>query len=202
MPWKETQKMDQRIEFVMKSLTCQHFGEFCREYCISRKTGYKWQQRFLKGGAGGLEELSRKPKGHAEALSEEVICEIVRLKQAHPHWGPVKIRELFRRKHPSDTPCESSFKRVLERAGLTQPRKRRPKSMSPRRDHIRGCPTALTMHRWNRDESTRSTICYHCDRIFLSESLGGWNVGLAPIENNLVEVRFANLLLGHLEPLT
>jgi transposase InsO family protein len=126
MPWKETQKMDQRIEFVMKSLNCQHFGELCREYGISRKTGYKWQQRFLSGGIGGLEELSRKPKGHAEALAEEVICEIVSLKQAHPHWGPVKIRELFRRRHPSDTPSESSFKRILERAGLTEPRKRRP----------------------------------------------------------------------------
>jgi putative transposase len=125
MPWKETQKMDQRIEFVMKSLTCQHFGELCREYGISRKTGYKWQERFLSGGIGGLEELSRKPRGHAEALSEETICEIVRLKQAHPTWGPIKIRELYRRRHPKATPSESSFKRVLERAGLTEQRKRR-----------------------------------------------------------------------------
>jgi len=89
MPWKETQKMDQRIEFVMKSLNCQHFGDLCREYGISRKTGYKWQERFLNGGLGGLEELSRKPKGHAEALSEEVVCEMVILKRAHPNLGPV-----------------------------------------------------------------------------------------------------------------
>jgi transposase InsO family protein len=49
----------------------------------------------------------------------------VRLKQAHPHWGPRKIRELYVRKHPGHPPSESSFKRVLERAGLTEPRKLR-----------------------------------------------------------------------------
>lgn len=128
MPWKETLKMDQKIEFVMKSLDCRNFGELCREHGISRKTGYKWRKRFLEGGFGGLEDLARKPRGHAEALSEGTVCEIVRLKQAHPHWGPVKIRELYRRRHPGATPSESSFKRVLERAGLTEPRRRRPAS--------------------------------------------------------------------------
>lgn len=125
MPWKETPKMDQKIEFVMKSFTSQHFGELCREYGISRKTGYKWRDRFMNGGFDGLEELSRKPKGHAESLPEETVCEIVRLKNAHPAWGPVKIRELYRRKHSGEPPSESTFKRVLERAGLTEQRKRR-----------------------------------------------------------------------------
>jgi transposase InsO family protein len=54
-----------------------------------------------------------------------VVCRIIRLKQAHLHWGPKKIRELYRRKHVGETPSESSFKRVLERAGLTKSRKRR-----------------------------------------------------------------------------
>ena len=53
------------------------------------------------------------------------MCEIVRLKTAHPHWGPRKIRDLYERKKPGEVPSESSFKRVLDRAGLTQPRKRR-----------------------------------------------------------------------------
>ena len=73
-----------------------------------------------------LESSAASPKGHAEALSEETLCEIVRLKQAHPTCGPVKIRELYRRGPPAATPSESSFKRVLERAGLTDQRKRRP----------------------------------------------------------------------------
>lgn len=125
MPWKETCKMDQRIEFAMKAIHTPNFSELCREYGISRKTGTKWRDRFIAHGSEGMEEHSRRPHGHPNELSEAKVCEIVRLKQAHPAWGPRKIRELYRRKHPADCPSESSFKRVLERAGLTQPRKRR-----------------------------------------------------------------------------
>ena len=125
MPWKETRKMDQRIEFAMKALKCSNFRELCREYGISAKTGYKWRDRFLEGGLAGMEEKSRRPHSHAEELPEAVVCEIIRLKQAHLHWGARKIRDLYERKHPGEPPCESSFKRILERVGLTQPRKER-----------------------------------------------------------------------------
>ncbi len=125
MPWKETQKMDQRMEFVMKAVRCDNFVELCREYGISRKTGYKWRERFVECGLAGLEEESRRPRGHSEALEERVVCEIIRLKNAHRHWGPRKIRELYRRKRGGEPPSESSFKRVLERAGLVEKRRRR-----------------------------------------------------------------------------
>ena len=91
--------MDQRIEFAMKAVNCPNFRELCREYGISRKTGYKWRERFVQEGLGGLRELSRRPRSHADQLSEQVVCEIVRLKNAHRHWGPRKIQELYRRKH-------------------------------------------------------------------------------------------------------
>jgi len=125
MPWKETKKMDQRIEFAMKAVSCSNFRELCREYGISTKTGYKWRERFIESGVTGMTEQSRRPRSHARELPENVVCEIVRLKQAHPHWGPRKIRALYQRKHPGEIPSESSFKRVLERAGLTETRKRR-----------------------------------------------------------------------------
>lgn len=125
MPWKETRTMDQRTEFALKSMKTSNFRELCREYGISTKTGYKWKQRFLERGLGGLQEESRKPHAHPSELPEEVVCEIVRLKTAHPHWGPRKIRDLYERKKPGEVPSESSFKRVLDRAGLTCPRKRR-----------------------------------------------------------------------------
>jgi putative transposase len=123
MPWKETRIMDQRIEFALKALNAGNFRELCREYQISAKTGYKWKERFIAKGLEGIAEESRKPKGHAHELPEAVVCEIVRLKHAHPHWGPRKIEALYKRKHGGDGPSESSFKRVLERAGLTQRRK-------------------------------------------------------------------------------
>ena len=107
----------------MKALRTENFRALCVEYGISAKTGYKWLRRFMAHGLAGMAEQSRRPRGHADQLSEAVVCDIIRLKNAHRHWGPKKIRELYLR--PQGTAAsESSFKRVLERAGLTQPRRR------------------------------------------------------------------------------
>jgi putative transposase len=126
MPWQETQKMDQRMEFVLKAVNAPNFRELCREYGISAKTGYKWRERFIAGGVAGLNEESRRPRSHADALDSDIVCEIVRLKQAHPHWGPRKIHALYQRKHGAfGAPSESTFKRVLERAGFTEKRRLR-----------------------------------------------------------------------------
>jgi transposase InsO family protein len=116
--------MEQRMEFGLKALQTDNFRALCQEYGISPKTGYKWRERMLRYGLAGMAEQSRRPRSHADELAEGVICEMVRLKQAHRHWGPRKIRELYLRKHGTAA-SESSFKRVLERAGLTQPRRRR-----------------------------------------------------------------------------
>lgn len=124
--------MDQKLEFVMKAAVCSNFRELCQEYGISPKTGYKWKARFLQNGLAGMEELSRRPHAHAKELPEKVVCEIINLKQAHPNWGPRKIRALYERKHRGKVPSESSFKRILEAAGLTKPRKRRRAKQSGR----------------------------------------------------------------------
>lgn len=116
--------MDQRIEFSLKAMRTLNFRGLCQEYGISAKTGYKWKERFLREGLRGMEEESRRPKSSPEQLAEEKVCEIVRLKLAHLPWGPRKIRELYRRRH-GEAASESTFKRVLERAGLTQKRRQR-----------------------------------------------------------------------------
>jgi putative transposase len=134
MPWKTTHTMDLRNEFALKSLRTSNFRELCREYGISAKTGYKWQKRFLAHGFAGLGDESRKPHSHPASLEEETICRIVKLKNAHPHWGPRKIRALYERRHGSaGLPGESSFKRVLERCGLTDKRILRPVGDASRR---------------------------------------------------------------------
>ena len=125
MPWKECSVLDQRTEFALKSLGGGIvFGELCREFGISRKTGYKWRERFVAKGLGGLYEESRRPDRSPGSLSERVVCQIVRLKNAHPHWGPHKLRTVYLRRH-SQGPSESSFKRVLDRAGLVKHRRKR-----------------------------------------------------------------------------
>lgn len=123
--------MEQRVEFALKALRTGNFRELCQEYGISTKTGYKWRERFLCKGLEGLAEESRRPRYSPLRLDEEVVCEIVRLKLAHGRWGPRKIRELYLR-HYGQAASESSFKRVLERTGMTVPRKRRKASEAGR----------------------------------------------------------------------
>lgn len=125
MPWKELNLMNQRTEFVLKSMRTHNFRALCAEYGISAKTGYKWRERFLQFGLEGLQEHSRRPARSPGGLSEAVVCEIIRLKNAHRWWGPRKIRALYQRVHLGPVPSESSFKRVLQRAGLVQARRMR-----------------------------------------------------------------------------
>jgi putative transposase len=114
--------MDQRREFALKALGTLNFRALCQEYGISTKTGYKWRERFLRQGLEGMEEESRRPRSSPNQLSEGQVCEMVKLKLVHRHWGPRKIRTLYHRRH-GQAPSESSFKRVLEQVGLTQPRR-------------------------------------------------------------------------------
>ena len=123
--------MEQRIEFALKALRTLNFRALCQEYGVSAKTGYKWKQRFLQEGIEGMAEESRRPKTSPEQLPEGEVCEIVRLKMAHLSWGPRKIRELYLRRH-GEVASESTFKRVLERAGLTQKRRKRRSSEAGR----------------------------------------------------------------------
>jgi len=123
MPWQTSTQMDQKTEFVLKALKTDNFRLLCRDYGISAKTGYKWKERFMAKGLDGLEEESRKPQNSPEALTEAETCEIVRLKHRHPNWGPAKVRELYLRSHGAEaTASVSSFKRVLERAGMVAKR--------------------------------------------------------------------------------
>lgn len=124
MPWQTQDLMKRRIEFALRALQEANFRALCREYEISPRVGYKWRERFLEQGLSGMVEGSRRPHCSPGALEEEVLCRIVRLKERHRHWGPRKLREIYLRQWGvAATPSESSFKRVLERCGLTQKRR-------------------------------------------------------------------------------
>jgi len=140
--------MNQRTEFVLKAIKTDNFLELCREYGISTKTGYKWKERFLESGLSGMSELSRRPKSSPRGLDEAVVCEIIRLKQRHRHWGPRKIRKVYERLH-EELPSESSFKRVLERAGMVQPRRLRARHQSGRL--FKGCKAGAPNEVWTVD---------------------------------------------------
>ena len=142
MPWKETEKMDEKKKFIQEMLKqSKPFKHLCAEYGISEKTGYKWKKRFMTDGNIGLFEQSRAAETHPNALSEDAIIDLIKLKTAHPYWGAKKLQELYRKAHPEmSTPSLSSVNRILAKADLVK--KRRVKTVSPdsRRLHQRILP--------------------------------------------------------------
>src|SRR6188472_1237729 len=98
MPWKECSVMDERLRFVAKLLDGESMSEVCREFGISRKTGYKIFTRYKDQGLEALTDRSRRPVRYANQLPPQIESQIVALKQEKPHWGARKIRELLVRR--------------------------------------------------------------------------------------------------------
>jgi transposase-like protein len=93
MGWKKTCAMDERMRFVMAiEERDETFAAVCRRFGVSRKTGYKWLERYRDGGAENLVDRSRAALHHPQALTEEIAERCVAVRHAHPSWGPVKVR--------------------------------------------------------------------------------------------------------------
>lgn len=120
MPWKESSVMEERLRFVARLLDGESMSEMCREFGISRKTGYKVFNRYKDHGLIALTDRSRRPVRYANQLPAQVENLIVRLKQNKPHWGARKIRELLIRRLAGDAriPARSTVHAVLDRHGL------------------------------------------------------------------------------------
>jgi transposase InsO family protein len=122
MPWKESSVMDERLRFVARLLDGEQMSLVCREFGISRKTGYKIFERYKDHGLEALTDRSRRPVRYANQLPHQVESLIVRLKRDKPHWGARKIRELLVRRLAGDVriPAKSTIHAVLDRHGLVR----------------------------------------------------------------------------------
>lgn len=119
--------MEERIKFVARLLEGEEMSRLCREFGISRKTGYKIFDRFKECGLEALTDRSKRPFRYGNQLPFQVETAIVSLKKEKPHWGARKLRELLLRKFPAEVkvPAVSTIHAVLDRHGLVQPRKGR-----------------------------------------------------------------------------
>src|SRR5215472_13940048 len=126
MPWRECHMMDERLRFVARLLDGEKMARLCREFEISRKTGYKIFSRYKDCGLQGLTDRSRRPYRHARQLPFQIEKAIIQLKQEHPSWGAPKIRERLRRKHSEiQCPAISTVHAILDRNGMVKRRRRR-----------------------------------------------------------------------------
>ena len=127
MVWRETGIMDERLRFVVGCLTGEEtMTQLCATFGISRKTGYKWLERYRKFGPAGLHDLPRAPLNHGRATPWDVVERIVAMKEAHPLWGPKKIMARLKHAEPCcGWPAVSTAGELLKRHGLVGRKRRR-----------------------------------------------------------------------------
>ncbi len=114
--------MDERLRFVSRLLDGEAMSDVCREFGISRKTGYKIFDRYKEHGLEALSDRSRRPVRYANQLPPQIEQLIVTLKREKPHWGARKIREGLVRRLDGDirVPAKSTVHAVLHRNGLVK----------------------------------------------------------------------------------
>lgn len=118
--------MDQRVALIADWLRDEWtMTALAARYGISRKTAYKWVDRYLRDPEGGLCEQSRAPHQHGRATAAPIRDAVRALRRAHPHWGPKKLLAVLETREPQQAwPAASTMGDQLRREGLSQPRRR------------------------------------------------------------------------------
>jgi putative transposase len=118
--------MDERLRFVAKLLDGEKMSVMCREFGISRKTGYKIFNRYKDIGIRGLEDQARSTYRHPNKTPFQIEKAILRIKQGHKSWGAPKIRDKLIKEYPMIRPsAASTIHAILDRHGLVKRRKRK-----------------------------------------------------------------------------
>lgn len=164
MPWDETTRMSQRLRFISDLESCQYtMTELCERYGISRKTGYKWADRFVTGGPGGLEDRPHVAKSFPYQVNAEKATQILDLRRRFPSWGPRKLLAWLEQHHPEVSwPASSTIGDLLKRHGLVESRRSRRRPLPPRPPQVEATkPNAV----WSMDFKGEfrlgsSRLCY------------------------------------------
>jgi len=126
MPWKETCPMDQRMALIADYLRDDWtVTELATRYQISRKTAYKWIDRYAADPSQGVRDRSRAPHQHGRARPEVLREIVLALRRGHPHRGPKKLQAMLAAAEPGvQWPAPSTIGEWLRDAKLSAPRRR------------------------------------------------------------------------------
>ena len=136
MPWKATDAMKERVNFVREwerrwnetEGRSVDMAELCRKSGVRRPTGYAWVKRFREASHDlrAVEEKSRRPLSNPHAISPELEDWIVQARKAMPRRGPRKLRAILVERHPGiEWPSTTTIGNILKRRGLCRLRKTR-----------------------------------------------------------------------------
>ena len=118
MPWRSKTVEKLREEFVASAMSCTNFSALCREFGITRKTGYKWLKRYAESEP--LSDKSRAPHLIANKTPEAAEQAIIALRKSNPGWGAKKLKEVLEREG-HEIPCVKTVNNILNRYGCISP---------------------------------------------------------------------------------
>jgi len=128
MPFTTRSIMSQRIEFcLLATKPGSNISDLCRRYEISRRTGYKWLERYKEKGNKGLLERSKRPYNFPNKTRPEIEEYVIRLRKNDPEWGSKKLHKLICKdkevgKYRHEViPCKTTITKILSRHGLIDP---------------------------------------------------------------------------------
>lgn len=127
MPWQETLLMDQRVQFIGDyQRDMFDVADLARRYGISRKTAYKWIDRYEADGPTGLVDQSRRPTSCPHQTPSPIVDAVLDLRRHHPTWGAKKLLKVLHTRRPTwPLPARSTVCDLLDRAGLITASRRR-----------------------------------------------------------------------------
>jgi transposase InsO family protein len=126
MPWKDVTPVSERSEFVtFASREGTVISALCRQYGVSRKTGYKWLHRLRGEGWEGLRDRSRRPHRSPRRTPAGVEALVCTLRTEHPAWGGRKLHHALRGDGVPHPPAASTITGILDRTGLLAAERRR-----------------------------------------------------------------------------
>jgi transposase InsO family protein len=126
MPWKESNKMNEKVKFVARLLDGERMSDLCKEFGISRKSGYAIKNKYEKNGSSSFYEQSRSAVRRPNQTSAEVTGLITELRETHKTWGAPKIKAYLEGKHPDKSiPAKSTIHKILCSKDLVKKKKRR-----------------------------------------------------------------------------
>jgi len=118
--------MDERVKFISRLLEGDRMSDICKDFGISRKTGYKFRNRYLAHGVRGLVDNSKRPDFHPHKTPETIEKLIIKLRRIKPTWGPKKIRARLEIDHPDfKIPSTSTVDAILNRYGIIRQKSKR-----------------------------------------------------------------------------
>lgn len=115
MPWEDKTVEEIRKEFVLAAKESNNISSLCREFNISRKTGYKWIKRYENENS--LADHSKTPKLIGNKTSFEAEKKILEIRKDNPGWGAATIHKVLENQGEINIPCSRTINNILSRNG-------------------------------------------------------------------------------------